>query len=129
MKLPGKVNSRHCDQQLHDIAPARVRRTAAQPAAGLAAFEPAEPGLWLPVGGLGSATIGFLAALNGEVPPPDTATGILTFAVVGCVLGVVSMRDQIAGRMMASGAVILSVLAVLALIGSYRPALFSALLS
>ncbi|QNA88831.1 DUF4190 domain-containing protein [Massilia sp. Dwa41.01b] len=119
MKLPGMMFCRCCGKEIHESAPACPQCGGLQHAAPAAVARPGEPGLWLPIGGLICGLLSAMALLDDAPLDHDTATGIFLFSVIGLVFGIVSMRNQEAGKKMAIAAVILSVIALLALIGNF----------
>lgn len=122
MRNPGMVFCRCCGKEIHQSAPACPQCGGLQNVAAAVApvaAKTGEPGLWVPITALIGGIIGAAAILDDKIPDRDTTVGIITAGIIGIVFGVVSIRNQSAGKKMAIAAIILSVIAILGLIGMH----------
>lgn len=119
MKAPGMVFCRCCGKQIHESAPACPQCGGLQNVEKPVATKRGEPGLWMPIVALICGIIVFLGLLDDKTPDRDTTIGIVMFSIVGIVFGSVSIGNQAAGKKMAIAAVVMSVIALLALIGMH----------
>jgi hypothetical protein len=116
------VFCRCCGKEIHQSAPACPQCGGLQNVAAAVApvaAKTGEPGLWVPITALIGGIIGAAAILDDKIPDRDTTVGIITAGIIGIVFGVVSIRNQSAGKKMAIAAIILSVIAILGLIGMH----------
>lgn len=117
MALPGMLFCRYCGKEIHESAPACPQCGGLQHPAGKAGARGPEPGLWVPVTGLVCGILGALALLDENPPDIDLITGIFTLGAIGMVFGIVSICNQVTGKKMAIGAVVLSAIAMLCALG------------
>lgn len=110
---------RYCGKEIHEAAPncpncGRDQSTQVTAVSGLAA----DGQLWLPITSLVFGIVGLLAFGGGD-PQKDKEAfiGIGLFALVGLVFGIVTISKQKTGKGMAIAGVVLSSVALLALLG------------
>jgi hypothetical protein len=118
MRTAGMVFCRCCGKEIHESAPACPQCGGLQQAlAPPAQKKPGEPGLWVPIVGLTCAILGLLACMGDGEFDRDTTVGIVTFDLIGIVFGIVSIRNQAAGKKMAIAAAIVASISLLCLLG------------
>ena len=111
---------RQCGKEMHEGAPSCPQCGAAQQAASQPILSSPERGgaLWLSIVSLICGIWGAAAFFDDSGLNKDALVGIGILAVAGLALGVVNLSQKRAGKGMAIAGLLLSSLALLALVGS-----------
>ncbi len=111
---------RHCGKEMHEGAPSCPQCGAVQQAASQPILSsPVRGGaLWLSIVSLICGILGVAAFFDDSGLNRDALVGIGILAVAGLALGVISLSQKRAGKGMAIAGLLLSSLALLALVGS-----------
>jgi peptidoglycan/LPS O-acetylase OafA/YrhL len=115
------VFCRCCGKEIHESAPTCPQCGGLQiiPQVQVATNKASEPGLWVAITALTCAILGVLALMDDGMPDRDTTLGIFAFEMIGMVFGIVSIRNQEAGKKMAIASIVLSAIGFLMLIGMH----------